>query len=177
MVRNFSLSDQHEHGNVLIELAIVIVTLIMLLAGFVDLTRVFGVSQSVSQLSRELANLAFRECSHLPETDPDSDRTLGNCLQAQVAAVTLATRQAGGNYANALQFRIAVYSWDGTNPRLLEQRSRGLAGRIDSSAPRFRSMLQQSGVLTVAEVRMPVRSHFGNLIPNFPQEVYETSIF
>lgn len=169
--------SRQQKGSVLVELAVVSAMLILLLAGIVDFTRCFGISQSVSQLSRELANVAYRECTSLPRLASDDQLTLQHCLQEHIAAVIFASQQGAGPLSRNLQVRLSVYEYDGTTVQRKGSAANGLEEKIDRRNPRFQRLVASNGIATVAEVALPITPFFGWLQPVFPEVLYEATLF
>lgn len=164
-------------GSAIIELALVLSVLVFLLAAFVDFTRCFSISQSVSHISREAANSAFRRCSFLPQQAPSGGQTAADCLNEHAAALVFAVQRTSTPFSSNLQLHLSVYRWTGGNAVRIASASNGLATRIRADSPRFREIVREAGSATVAEVRVPVAAFFGQLEAIFPEELYEATIF
>ncbi len=110
-----------EEGGAFIELAIVIPILALLVFGALSLTGTLSESQVASALSRELANVAYRECLADPEAVGSIKFDPATCLQGIVNTFSL-------NGVPGGQIVISLYNW--------RPGAGGAAGKVELTARR-----------------------------------------
>ncbi len=71
----------NSRGQAAVELALVLPIVMMVLLGTVELSNMFLISLRVSNMSREVANAAFRDCAYLPDADQSQ------CLSSTAARI------------------------------------------------------------------------------------------
>ena len=170
----------NRRGQALIELALMLPIFLAIVLGTVEYSNMFMTSLRASNLSRQIANAAFRDCAFL------SDAAMSGCLSTVTGKVAADANEILQDFATRGTVIASTYVRDNTmSPpvRLASTRSAGAGGHVSGYTRTTvdLNIVTQHDRIVIGELFYPYTAitPFSSVLPlvNVRSQLYEVTIY